>query len=167
MCGITDPNNSKLFRDVAEVGTRKVVSMQPGLKVVEVEQLQKIQVRVCARVCVCACVYACVCMFIFILARCLSSSSLTCAQHRTPVRASRVFNGARELEGLCVCMCVCVCAQILWMNRTFTTWLLVTEDSRNQDHLIVIFELMRSVSVASVLLTHTHTHARTPYMTLA
>lgn len=36
--------------------------------------------------------------------------------------------------------------RVLWVRRTYTTWLTVTEDSRDPAHLITTFELLKSVS---------------------
>jgi hypothetical protein len=41
---LTHPDNSSLFRDVARVGNRTVVSYKPGHKVVEVEQHGELKV---------------------------------------------------------------------------------------------------------------------------
>ncbi|KAL6748720.1 hypothetical protein V8C86DRAFT_2872269 [Haematococcus lacustris] len=72
----TYPDNSKLFRDVQRVGQRKVVTLEPNFKVVEVEQLGELK--------------------------------------------------------------------ILWVQRTFSTWLKVTEDCRDTGCLSVQFDLMHS-----------------------
>lgn len=36
--------------------------------------------------------------------------------------------------------------QVLWMRRTYTTWLRVQEDLRDDDCLRIVFSLLRSVS---------------------
>lgn len=42
--------------------------------------------------------------------------------------------------------------KILWIRRAYSTWLTVTEDSRDPECLVTIFELLRSVSLHSLLL---------------
>jgi hypothetical protein len=40
-------------------------------------------------------------------------------------------------------------AQVLWFKRKYSTWMQVTEDSRDPDNLVLIFTLLRSVRLAA------------------
>lgn len=42
----TYPDNTAIFRDIQRVGGRKVIKAEPGFKVVEIEQLGELKVRV-------------------------------------------------------------------------------------------------------------------------